>query len=685
MTEISRNIQAAQLPNQTVNAKDFGAVGDGVTDDTAAWQALLTTIDGKDAIIDTGSGTYLINSPLSLISANKYKFIGQGTFKAGSSFADGGANENKHILTLAGEAPQTLTTNSLFYNYLTMSTSIPATKKGDRIVISDNNSGNYWDTGGNNYREHTLAHVDYADTTNNVVNFKPEIDFPVTIANATTREIDDTDIIIKLYNQDIEVVIESGITFQGGTNTLATYIGDDYGKGIKLSRGKFWIYCNFTGWHDVIRLEEGELFANGVRAEGSYSTAGGNGFKIINASYAQLENCKILNSRHAIAVGGSTQDGAECIASNCVFGDTRQSNNSNTYPSDESRAVDTHGNAKYLKLDNCVLHGGLQYGGRIMEANNCYIRGQAVTPIEPRADDLKDGTQAYFNNCEIALSARLAAFSDSIGGGVGTFTTDVYWMKHGSDSGFGGGILEFNSCKFYTEDNTTWSSSTILHLEPGQVGLSRFVLNDCDFGFSGTNVREVAIDPFVENGRSYIKGNRFNGVGVTVGVRNTTIGQEWKELFIDRNYILNTDTTSGQYYSYGLQVNGDTGASSNNQEVHVNDNIVHTFGTTGGISMNSCVNENVIYKANYLKYTGTGTLGHGIRTNVNQNATSNHVTAHVDMNTVSGAEATTGNSITTGIQINGLAGVSGFYATGSNAVQNAITDISTTGSAITKV
>ena len=664
----------------------WGAPTDGTDAEPAVEHRLQWMLDNSLEEVGMEGKTYTLNAPVAATGAGKIKITGSGTFKAGASFADGQTNENLHIMTFSGDAPQTLTTSTLFYNYLTMATTIPSTKKGDRIVIIDNTSGNYWDTSGNNYREHTLAHVDYTDTTNDVINFRPEIDFPVLYDNATTREITDTNIIVNLYNADIEVHIQRGITFEGGVNPLAVEIGMNYGKGIKISRGKFYIDCNFTGWHDCVRLEEGELWANGVRMEGAYSTAGGNGFKIINASYAQLVNCKSLNGRHALAVGGSTQDGAEVIASNCVFGDTRQSQNSTTYPSDESRAVDTHGNCKRLILDNCRLYGGLQYGGRLIKASNCYIRGQAVTPIEPRSDDIKDGTQAYFDNCDIALSARLATAADALGGGIGTFTTDVYWMKHGADSGFTGGILELTECKFLTEDNTTWNSGTILHLEPGQVGLSRFVLDNCDFGFGGTNVREIAIDPFCDDGNVFIKTNRMSGCAMTVGVRGTSsISQAWRNAFIEHNYVLNTDETSGQFYSYGMQVNGDTTVSSQNQELHINDNVVHSFGDTGGISMDDCVNELVVAKSNTVKYTGAGALGHALRTNVNQNATSDHVTAHVDLNTVIHDEASTTNTITVGIQINGLAGVSGFYATGNNAVKGAVTDISTTGSAITKV
>ena len=42
MTEISRAAQVARLGGDVVSVKDFGAVGDGVTDDTDALNIVVT-------------------------------------------------------------------------------------------------------------------------------------------------------------------------------------------------------------------------------------------------------------------------------------------------------------------------------------------------------------------------------------------------------------------------------------------------------------------------------------------------------------------------------------------------------------------------------------------------------------------------------------------------------------------
>jgi len=62
MPQISKASQVASLANDIVSVKDFGAVGDGVTDDTAAFQA---AIDSSNNVF-IPEGSYLIQSSLEL-------------------------------------------------------------------------------------------------------------------------------------------------------------------------------------------------------------------------------------------------------------------------------------------------------------------------------------------------------------------------------------------------------------------------------------------------------------------------------------------------------------------------------------------------------------------------------------------------------------------------------------------
>ena len=74
MTEISRAAQVANLANEVVSVKDFGAVGDGVTDDTSAIQAALAA----SKAVRIPAGTYLVSDTLLSTNLNGYSLIGAG-------------------------------------------------------------------------------------------------------------------------------------------------------------------------------------------------------------------------------------------------------------------------------------------------------------------------------------------------------------------------------------------------------------------------------------------------------------------------------------------------------------------------------------------------------------------------------------------------------------------------------
>jgi len=84
-----------------VNVKDFGAVGDGVTDDTAAIQAALDT--GKRVILPKSSSNYKVTALI--ISLSNTHFIGQG------GTLEQIAGTSGHILSVGDSSLSVITSN----------------------------------------------------------------------------------------------------------------------------------------------------------------------------------------------------------------------------------------------------------------------------------------------------------------------------------------------------------------------------------------------------------------------------------------------------------------------------------------------------------------------------------------------------------------------------------------------
>jgi hypothetical protein len=84
---IARSVQAKL--RDTISVKDFGALGDGVTDDRAAIAAAVAAARGKRVIFPEGN--YLINSDGGPITLEEVELIGEGVLDGATSVIDQGA------------------------------------------------------------------------------------------------------------------------------------------------------------------------------------------------------------------------------------------------------------------------------------------------------------------------------------------------------------------------------------------------------------------------------------------------------------------------------------------------------------------------------------------------------------------------------------------------------------------
>ena len=89
------------VSGSSVNAVDYGAVGDGTTDDTAALQAAITAASGSSLIIPDGN--YLVTSKITLSGCTIFGYGAKITSTVSSDTTLSGNTSNIKIYGLEVE------------------------------------------------------------------------------------------------------------------------------------------------------------------------------------------------------------------------------------------------------------------------------------------------------------------------------------------------------------------------------------------------------------------------------------------------------------------------------------------------------------------------------------------------------------------------------------------------------
>jgi parallel beta-helix repeat protein len=99
----------SMIKDAAINVKDRGAIGNGVTDDTAAFQLAITSALATNTPIYVPSGTYVISTPL--VAAGALKIFGDGASSILNCSSLAGATS---ALTIEGSLSATTTTMTAF-------------------------------------------------------------------------------------------------------------------------------------------------------------------------------------------------------------------------------------------------------------------------------------------------------------------------------------------------------------------------------------------------------------------------------------------------------------------------------------------------------------------------------------------------------------------------------------------
>jgi hypothetical protein len=367
-----------------VSVKDFGAVGDGVADDTAeiaAALAALATAGGGTLLFPPG--TYLISAAISQLFGNSANvhLIGYGATINGSSVT-GGSPGDTTLFKLGG---QRLTSSLLSASPAKGALSIATTSAigavaGEIVLIT---STDLWNPTRATYYKGELAEVrSVAGTT---LNLSSPLFDGYTAATTTVHRL-------AMPNVTVE-----GLTFQMNANQLCLTAA--------YARNPSIINCVVRGARYA--GISADYFYGGVisgcQVSDGWYTGTGTSYSI---SVGSGQNLKVVNNdlseaRHNIATGG-----AEPARYVLIDGNTCR-----MHPSEaNTMSLDLHGNCEYCTITNNFAEGVLTAGINLTISNNT-ITGNQATPLLNIFQEISSDFYIITNNVFRGLSGSSVALS----------------------------------------------------------------------------------------------------------------------------------------------------------------------------------------------------------------------------------------------------------------------------------
>lgn len=331
------------ISDALVNVKDYGAAGDGVTDDTAAIQAAVDT--GKEVLIP--SGTFRITDTITFPGDMRMTFE-----DGGKILADTGTYSGNYALRAEGSLTQI---DDLGSDATKGETSLtlagtPSLSFDDTILIF--NPTDYSFSGFRaNYKRGEFCSVEGVSGT--TVTLQAPLFESYTVATVDIYKVNN--IAVDLKNPTIENVGSAlgsiFIKFGRNVNITNPQIKDANNSCIRLSR-----------------CFNGDIFGGRCVNEGD----GGNDYalSIGNSQSITIHGGTWYARRHATATGGDAEIG--CVPVRGVkFIGCRISNDR----ASGTHAADFHGNAEHCGYYNCLIQGGVSPQGRDISIVNCDIYG----------------------------------------------------------------------------------------------------------------------------------------------------------------------------------------------------------------------------------------------------------------------------------------------------------------------
>jgi hypothetical protein len=356
------------IADAAINVKDFGAVGDGVTDDTAAIQAALD--EDKRVILPAGS--YLVSGSLTAPNDLRMKFEDGAKIVAGS-----GTYSNGYVLSASGSATQIadLSSNVSEGDGTLTFSSAPTLSFGDVIFIYNPTASSWSAFRTYYYAGEFCTVVSASGSTVKVANGMYD---SYTAADVDVYKM--SPIKVELENPRIESEgVPVGlirITYSDRVSIINPDLSQKHDSCLLIERS---VNVNITGG-TIINL--GESVGNDHY-----------GLVISNCQDVSTQGGTYYARKHAITTGGADAVGGVPNRNVRYVGATLSNDRASNL-----HAADFHGNCEFCYFDNCTIRNGVTLQGANNSVINCDVYGGLVDGMAVYAAEILGGVHKIINN-----------------------------------------------------------------------------------------------------------------------------------------------------------------------------------------------------------------------------------------------------------------------------------------------
>jgi hypothetical protein len=348
------------LTRPFLNVRDYGATGDGTTNDTVAIQAAINAADASGNVLVFPPATYKCNAEIDI--DGNIQIFGHGATLDFSGAT--GAFANVACLYAAGAGLTALPSlsSSIVAGSRTITlSSAPSVSVGDIVVIYDSADSSY--SGFRTYyRAGEMAEV--LSVSGSVITLVDDV-YAAYASGGTVSVYKLSPVRVEMHGLRIIA--------KGSSNVAGLRIR--YGKDCVLRD----VRVENSNHSNILINQSWNTLVEGVKSDKMIVAGAGNGYAIVVANVQRLSvaNCYLESvEKHSFSAGGDDYVGAiPCrelaVSDSILISSATLAGNG---------ALDFHGNCEHYRASNCTIAGGIGgMAGNFGTVEDCNITGDGAT------------------------------------------------------------------------------------------------------------------------------------------------------------------------------------------------------------------------------------------------------------------------------------------------------------------